>query len=102
MDLQQIGDQLRPVFESGKARKAIVFGSLARGTAERRSDLDLLVVDDEPLPYLRRLDKYYDAIVTLLHVPLDLFVYTSREFEENLELPFLSRVIKEGQVIYEP
>ncbi|MBP7864447.1 MAG: nucleotidyltransferase domain-containing protein [Acidobacteria bacterium] len=71
MDLQQIGAQLRPVFESGKAREAIVFGSLARGTADRRSDLDLLVVDDEPLPYLRRLDKYYDAIVTLLHVPLD-------------------------------
>ena len=34
---------LNPVFESNKSRKAVLFGSYAKGTQTQQSDIDILV-----------------------------------------------------------
>ena len=40
------------------ALEARVFGSWARGTQSRRSDLDVLIIEETTEPFLRRLDRY--------------------------------------------
>ncbi|MBD5113593.1 MAG: nucleotidyltransferase domain-containing protein [Ruminococcaceae bacterium] len=40
---QQIQDILQPVFISHNVKKAVLFGSYAKGLAEERSDIDILV-----------------------------------------------------------
>ena len=100
-DLESLIEMIRPVLEEKRALKAILFGSFARGTEDRTSDIDLIIIDDEDIPYLRRLDKYYDDLVTLLRGPVDLFVYREEEFESMKDGPFVGRALKEGRVIYE-
>jgi len=59
-----------------RGQRALCFSAqVARGTDDGRSDIDLLVVDNDDLRYFARLDKYYDELVDLLHRPVDLFVY---------------------------
>ncbi|MBE6613514.1 MAG: nucleotidyltransferase domain-containing protein [Ruminococcaceae bacterium] len=40
---EKVAEILRPVFESYNVKKAILFGSVAKGTATESSDIDLLV-----------------------------------------------------------
>jgi predicted nucleotidyltransferase len=64
------------------------FGSYARGDWSVGSDLDLLIiVDDSRLPFERRAIEWD---VTNLSVPVDLLVYTAKEWQALIERePFL-------------
>lgn len=89
-----------PLLVAKGASRAVLFGSVARGTDDGRSDIDLIIVDDADLPYFARLDKYYDELVDMLDRPLDLFVYREAEFERMRERPFVRRALAEGKTIY--
>jgi uncharacterized protein len=81
-------------------QQVILFGSFARGTASRTSDIDLLVVWETTLPALERIGR----VLTLLKDaprPLEVVVYTPREFRERQGLPFLRTILQEGKVLYE-
>ncbi len=41
--VNQIKDILSPVFEAHHVRRAVLFGSYAKGTARAKSDIDILV-----------------------------------------------------------
>lgn len=75
----------------------VVFGSLARGDATGRSDLDVLVVlsgsEQDPLRRILAFRKYFD-----LRIPVDILVYTKKELEEAVEAGnlFVLRMLKEG------
>ncbi|MBI1735252.1 MAG: nucleotidyltransferase domain-containing protein [Candidatus Rokubacteria bacterium] len=98
-DLDMLKARLAPHLR--RARKAIVFGSVARGEADEWSDLDLLVVASTARPFLERyldLEGIYDVWPRL-----DLLVYTPEEFEEMAVQGrlFLAHVLSEGVVIHE-
>jgi predicted nucleotidyltransferase len=83
------------------ARKAIVFGSVARGEADEWSDLDLVIIADTCRPFLER----YRDFESLYEVwrRLDLLIYTPEEFAEMQAQgrPFIEHVLREGAVIHE-
>ena len=89
------------MLERNGARLGILFGSHARGTADERSDVDLLIVDDRGGRYLDRLDRYFGDLWDALRAPVELVVYTSAELERHRDSPFISRVLREGSTIYE-
>jgi predicted nucleotidyltransferase len=101
MGIDEIRACVAPLFVAKGATRAVLFGSVARGTDDGRSDIDLLVVDNDDLRYFARLDKYYDELVDLLHRPVDLFVYREAEIEALRDRPFVRRVLAEGKVIFE-
>ena len=83
------------------AKRAIAFGSDARGVADAWSDLDLVVVIETDLPRLDRgglLGDLYDA----LPVSLDLLVFTPREFERGVQtgLDVFATLATEGKIIF--
>lgn len=83
------------------ARKAIVFGSVARGNADEWSDLDLVIVTETRRPFV---DRYLDFEGIYDVWPrLDLLVYTPDEFAEmeRQGRPFIEHVVHEGVVIHE-
>ena len=75
--------------------RVLLFGSRARGTAKQRSDFDLAVDGDDPLPIdkFHELEDALEALPTLYSFDwVDLATTNSR---------FRDEAIKSAQVIYE-
>jgi len=91
--------RLRPHLQ--RARRAIVFGSVARGEADAGSDLDLVIIADTPRPFFERFRDF--AGVWDVWPRLDLLIYTPAEFEQMQTEgnPFIEQVLAEGRVIHE-
>lgn len=84
----------------GGARRALVFGSYARGTADAASDLDLLIVCETDLPFVERFRLFPEILDAFPGV--ELVVYTPGELEEMRSRGgFVEHVEGEGIVIYE-
>jgi len=81
------------------AQRIVLFGSVAREAVTAWSDLDLIVVLDSDLPFIKRLGSLYEQIQP--HVGLDLLAYTPEEFETLRERPFIRQALQEGRVLYE-
>lgn len=80
-------DELRrravPVLRRAGVKRAIAFGSWARGDADGFSDLDLAVVVDTDLPWQERALTLARELDDALPVVVDLLVYTPGEFAEH-------------------
>ena len=81
-------------------KRAILFGSAARGDVAGASDIDLILVKDTEKRFVDRLEE---AILALEpRVGLDVLVYTPEEFEVLLaERPFIQAAVAEGRILYE-
>lgn len=81
--------------------RIILFGSQARGDANDRSDVDLLVIK-------RHVANRYEELVALdralagILMPVDILLVSEAEFEQRAEQPgTVERVVrKEGRVLY--
>lgn len=77
----------------------LLFGSAARKDIGVSSDLDLIVVLDSDLPFIKRLGLLYEHIQP--RVGLDLLAYTPQEFERIRQRPFIRQALEEGKALYE-
>jgi predicted nucleotidyltransferase len=78
----------------------LLFGSRARGTATRRSDLDLLLVCETPAGPLERIER----VLRLLQDspwPVEPVVLTPGELQSMSHRPFIRRILAEGRILYE-
>ncbi|HCW50590.1 MAG TPA: nucleotidyltransferase domain-containing protein [Clostridiales bacterium] len=92
--------RMTALFPRMGVKKAILFGSLARGDVIETSDIDLILVMETPRRFLDRLDEAFRVLRP--KTGLDVLVYTPDEFEELLETrPFVQKAVREGKVIYE-
>ncbi|WP_419948030.1 nucleotidyltransferase family protein [Candidatus Palauibacter sp.] len=78
--LEQLRRRAEPVLRRVGVRRALVFGSWARGEADGFSDLDLAVVIETDLPRLERGRELTRQLDAVLPVAVDLLVYTPAEF----------------------
>ena len=72
-DVQEIQRRLAPVFDAYGVQSAVLFGSVAKGTATEKSDVDLLV--DSRLKGLRFVGLM-EAVHAALKLPVDLLDVT--------------------------
>lgn len=82
--------------------KIIVFGSQARGTANKYSDVDLLVITKNVRKRLKLIDQM-DSSLEGLNLARDMIVVSDNEYEKDKFIPgTVSRyAYLEGKVIYE-
>lgn len=80
-------------------KRAVVFGSFARGEVRGASDLDVILVADRRDRFVDRCAAFYQILAPAVGV--DLLVYTPEEFEAIRERPFFRKAIDEGKVVYE-
>ena len=83
--------------------RIIMFGSQAQGKANRFSDLDILVVIEEPdIPKRKIASKIYGVLAGIL-IPKDIIVTTPEIIEDWKNVPeaFISTAVNSGKVIYE-
>jgi predicted nucleotidyltransferase len=99
--LKKIEQLLFPFFESHDIRKAIVFGSYARKTNTKRSDLDIILVMDTEKRFFERYDSILDIYGSLKGISADILIYTPEELERISHRPFIAKALQEGKVIFE-
>jgi predicted nucleotidyltransferase len=92
----------RRLVEQFKPKRIILFGSQARGTADERSDVDLLVIS--PVTGQRReVIADMDLALTGLGISRDVVVLTPQEFERDRDIPgtVARPAFREGRVLYD-
>jgi uncharacterized protein len=95
---------VRRIRSVARPEKIVLFGSRARGEHRPDSDIDLLVIEDSPLPRHRRPIPLYAALADLpLDVETEVVVYTPAEVEEwsTASAAFVTTALREGKVLYE-
>ena len=83
-------------------QRIILFGSRARGEADSRSDIDLLVIT--PFSGKRRkLMVEMDRAVSSFKKPVDIIIQTAEEYDKNRLIPgTIARcAFLEGKVLYD-
>jgi predicted nucleotidyltransferase len=100
-EADEIRTQLGPTLRKLGVDKAILFGSICRGTKSRKSDIDILLVvetKDRFFDRYRRVDEIYDK---LKGRSVDMLIYTPSELERIAHRPFIRKILTEGKTIYE-
>jgi len=101
-NLEQLAERLRPIFERYGILKAIVFGSFARREPTRRSDVDLLLVQNTEKRFLDRYDGILSEITdSVVGRDVDLLIYTPEELCHMADRRFIRTALSEGIAIYE-
>jgi predicted nucleotidyltransferase len=82
--------------------KIILFGSQARGTADERSDVDILVIcpiKGNRLNLIFNMDKSLEG----MRLPRDIVILTDKEYKKDSRIPgtIARYASKEGKILYE-
>jgi predicted nucleotidyltransferase len=91
----------RRIGEEFGAQKVILFGSYANGTAQKDSDVDLLIVTSFEG---KSVDKSVQIRLKLRpSFPVDILVRTPEKIRRRLELgdQFIKNILKGGKILYE-
>ena len=96
---QELARYIGLLIEHDDPERIIVFGSLATGDIHSWSDIDLVIVKQTNLPFLKRLHEMRRLLRP--RVGTDILVYTPEEFHNMQEGNFLRKALQDGQVIYE-
>ncbi len=97
-----LNDAVRHLVDKFHPEKIILFGSQARGTADSRSDVDLLIIS--PLKEKKRkLMVEMIRALSELEYAFDVIILTKEEFERDRKIPgTIGRYAsKEGKILYE-
>jgi len=84
--------------------KIILFGSYADGTANKNSDLDILViVKHNDKPGYKRAGEIRKHLWDITDISEDILVYTEKEVYEwkNVKQAFITDIVAKGKVVYE-
>ena len=101
--LQQMA---RVIVHEVEPERIILFGSHARGEARPGSDVDLLVIEQEPFGKLRSRRREAALLWRALArfpVPKDIVVYSQEEAAAWKDSPghIVAQALREGRVLYE-
>jgi predicted nucleotidyltransferase len=95
-------DMAALIVSAAHPKRIILFGSQARGDASPESDVDLMVIEDEPA------DRYQEMIrlrrlLRGFHVPIDLLVVSEDKYQYWRDTPgnVYHEAATEGVTLYE-
>jgi predicted nucleotidyltransferase len=92
---------LSSILAEGKPEKIYIFGSFARNSITKNSDIDIAIIEKTELKKGKHATKYFRNLRDL-SIPKDIIVYTPEEFEfrkmEINSLPYT--IFKEGILIF--
>jgi predicted nucleotidyltransferase len=99
--LDDIRKRCGAALQATPAQQAIVFGSWARGTQTRHSDIDMIIIEQTERPFFERYRDFGALFDTCKDQGLDLLVYTPDELAGMKNRSFIKKAFSEGIVIYE-
>lgn len=106
IDSQLINAMVDTLVSIVTPQQVILFGSYGRNTAGPNSDVDFLVVTEEPFgPHRSRrkeATKVWRALAKF-GVPTDILMYSANEVDQWRHSPnhVIAKALQEGQIVYE-
>ena len=100
-EIERIKKLLLPVFKESKTKKAYLFGSFAKGTQTRKSDVDLMIITETDKRFFDRYYEYECIQQILSDSSVDMLIYTSDELSEISHRVFIKQILEEGEIMYE-
>jgi len=99
---ETLAEITRRLVEGFHPDKIILFGSQARGTADNRSDIDILVICSVRRNRRALMLDMYDVLDNM-KVAKDIIILTPEEFEIDRQIPgtIARPAWKEGKTLYE-
>lgn len=99
---EKVQEAVRRLVETARPIRIILFGSHAKGTADLRSDLDLLVIERAVTDRVAEMIRLENSLRGLM-LPTDILVISEQDFNEWADTP--GTVYREarqtGKVLYE-
>lgn len=97
----ELARYIRVLSRTENPDKVIVFGSLATGQVHEWSDIDLVIVKETNLPFLKRTREIRRVIQP--QVAVEILCYTPEEFVKLCaeRLFFQEEILQKGKVVYE-
>jgi predicted nucleotidyltransferase len=99
--VEEIREKLLPLFMEKGVEKAILFGSLAKGSHTRRSDLDLMIIIRTHERFFDRYKGFEEIYSIFKDREVDLLIYTPQELDRISHRPFIKTILQQGRKIYE-
>lgn len=99
--MQDLTPILQKILRKKNVRKAVLFGSAARGTDTGKSDLDLMIIHETTKRFFDRFDEFDEIYDVVKGRAVDLLIYTPEELKAIADRPFIKRILEEGRTIYE-
>ncbi|MCF8053566.1 MAG: nucleotidyltransferase domain-containing protein [Desulfobacterales bacterium] len=102
LTIDSIKHLLEPVLRKYGIQKAILFGSYSRGVQSRKSDIDLILIQETDRRYFDR----YEGVLKEMQdqIPgrdLEVLIYTPEELKRISHRRFIQDAVQHGRVIYE-
>jgi predicted nucleotidyltransferase len=99
---ETLAEITRRLVDGFHPNKIILFGSQARGTADERSDVDILVicsVKGNRLDLIFNMDKSLEG----LRLARDIVILTDKEYQKDSRIPgtIARYASREGKILYE-
>jgi HEPN domain-containing protein/predicted nucleotidyltransferase len=101
MAIKTIDDAVNLIVKEAQPERVILFGSFSKDSANRDSDLDILVIKEtDKRPIDRRIE--IERLFPKRDRPLDIFVYTPKEINYLFSIgsPFINEILQTGRVVY--
>ncbi len=94
---------VQKIVEAARPRRIILFGSYIRGTTNRNSDLDVLVIMDGDVENPRKESVRLRRALKGIMMPMDILVVSPTLVEELAESPGLvyREAFRNGKIVYE-
>ena len=100
-----LDEMIQAIVHEVSPEQIILLGSHANGTANKDSDIDLLVVESEPFAKRSRKQEMIRILQALSHftVSKDILVYSRDEVEywRSSINHIIARALRDGEVVYE-
>jgi predicted nucleotidyltransferase len=100
-DLIKLKEMLSPLFKENKVKKAILFGSFAKSSQTRKSDLDLMIITETDKRFFDRYEQFDKIHEIINDRAVDMLIYTAGELSSISHRAFIKRILSEGETIYE-
>lgn len=103
---QLIDSMVKSIVQEIGPEKIYLFGSAAHGQVRGDSDIDLMIIENEPFGYQRsrreELKRIRRAIASY-HAPKDILVYSQDEIKKWQDSinHIIGRCLREGRLLYE-
>lgn len=102
LTVESIQILLNPIFEKYGIQKAILFGSFARGTQSRKSDVDLILIKETDKRYFERFDGILSELQgRIVGRDVEVLIYTPKELTSISHRRFVRDALEQGRVLYE-